>query len=245
MSLLVDRTSPTVQDLLRIDGSLLDVASIEGIDLDSKLGIAREEVAYKVLAILVESGESADTLESVVVTEPMHRWIALKTVSLCFRDGHFRHLSDRYKEKWTLYERLSHEAYDDLMRLGLGRTANPMPRPSVGAISKGSGSLEDGSYLIAFSALNAWDEESEVSECASIYLSMAEGIHAEMPILPPQAVAWNVYVGRTQESLQKQNSTPLAIGTSIEVQVLENYGSPSTGQAPALYTKALKRILRG
>lgn len=244
MSLMADESKPTVQDMLNCDGSLMDVAGAEGIDLQSKLAMARAEILTKLQIFLVDHGESPTTVESVVVTEPLGRWITLTAISLAFRDGHFRHLSDRYKEKWLLYERLAEGAREDLMRMGVGYAAQPLRRPSIAAIDVVQGSLPEGSYLVAVSTVDASGTESEVSQAASLYLDTAGNIQISAPLLDP-ALRWNAYAGRTADELQRQNQAPLTSGEPFTLQVLASYGRPGGGQIPTTYKRETRVIRRG
>lgn len=245
MALLIDESVPSVQDLLRCDGSLMDVAGAEGIDLQSKLSMARAAIVTRLQIFLGDRGERPATIESVVVTEPLERWITLSAISLAFRDGHFRHLSDRYKEKWLLYDKLAESARDDLMRMGIGRTGAPIRRPTIGVTSVVTGSLAEGSYALAISAVNEAGEESEPSEVATLYLSAGGGIRFDAPVLMDATLRWNVYAGRTVEDLYRQNDTPLASTAAMVLQALENYGRPGKGQQPTTYTSEVRSIRRG
>jgi hypothetical protein len=245
MALLIDESVPSVQDLLRCDGSLMDVAGAEGIDLQSKLSMARAAIVTRLQIFLRDRGEQPTAIESVVVTEPLERWITLSAISLAFRDGHFRHLSDRYKEKWLLYDKLAENAREDLMRMGIGRTRAPIRRPTIGVTTAVSGSLAEGSYAVAISAVNEAGEESEASEVATLYLSDGGGIRFESPVLMDAALRWNVYAGRTVEDLHRQNETPLASTSAMVLQSLQNYGRPSKGQQPTIYTNDVRSIRRG
>ncbi len=245
MALLVDESIPSVPDLLSFDGGLMDMAGTEEIDLQGKLAMARSEIATRVHTFLMDCGENADVLGTVVVTEPLKRWILSKALAFCFRDGHFRHLSDRYKEKCTAYERLCDSARDDLMRMGVGRTLAPLRRPSTRGVSTVSGSLPEGSYAIALSAVAATGEESEVGEATTIHLDHEAGLRVEAPLLNEPAVSWNTYVGRSAEALRKQNESPLPAGGFIALDSLSDYGLPGTGQQPSIYTREVRKILRG
>jgi len=245
MSLLADESKPTVQDMLNCDGSLMDVAGAEGIDLQSKLAMARAEIQTKLQIFLVDHGESPTTVEAVVVTEPLGRWITLTAISLAFRDGHFRHLSDRYKEKWMLYERLAEGAREDLMRMGVGYAAQPLRRPSISAIEVVDGSLPEGSYVVAVSTVDANGVESEVSQAMSLYLETTGNIELSAPLLLDPALRWNAYAGRTADELQRQNHAPLAVGESFTLQALASYGRPGGGQIPTIYKREIRVIRRG
>ncbi|MBL8179947.1 MAG: hypothetical protein JNK48_35030 [Bryobacterales bacterium] len=245
MALLADESTPTVQDMLNCDGGLLDVAQAESIDLEGKLAIARAEVATKLQIFLADYGENPKAVESVVVTEPLRRWITLTAIGLAFRDGHFRHLSDRYKEKWILYERLAEGAREDLMRMGVGRVAVPIRRPTCGTVAVTPGGLSEGSYAVAVSAVGAQGDESEPSDVATVYLNAEGGIRIEAPALQDSSFRWNAYAGRSPEELQRQNSEPIAAGAALSLTSLLGLGRPGAGQEVASYTRETRVIRRG
>jgi hypothetical protein len=193
----------------------------------------------------MDQGEGPEAVESIVVTEPLKRWIMLSAIGLSYRDGHFRHLSDRYKEKWQLYEKLAEAAREDLMRMGIGRTVNPIHRPVAGALESVPGSLTDGSYVIATSAVGADGAESEPSEIASFYVNSPSGIRVEPPTMRDSTLRWNLYAGRTPDQLQKQNEPLLHSNESFVMAELQSLGRPGNGQQPTVFTKEVRSIRRG
>lgn len=245
MALLIDESTPTVSELLSVDGSLMDVAGAEGIDLEGKIAMARAEVLTKLQIFLMDQGEGPEAAESIVVTEPLRRWIMLSAIGLSYRDGHFRHLSDRYKEKWQLYENLAAAAKEDLMRMGVGRAANAIRRPAIGAMGTVPGSLSEGSYVLAASAVGADNAESEASEIASFYVTGPSGIRVDPPALPDAMLRWNLYAGRTADQLQKQNVMPLPGNDPFLLTELQSLGRPGLGQRPTVFTKEVRCIRRG
>ncbi|MFN7933416.1 MAG: hypothetical protein U0R19_08825 [Bryobacteraceae bacterium] len=245
MALLIDESTPTVSEMLSVDGSLMDVAGAEGIDLQAKIAMARAEVLTKLQIFLMDQGEGPEATESIVVTEPLKRWILLSAIGLSYRDGHFRHLSDRYKEKWQLYENLAAAAKEDLMRMGIGRAANAVRRPTIGAMGTVPGSLAEGSYVLAASAVGADSAESESSEIASFYVNGPSGIRVGPPALPDVTLRWNLYAGRTADQLQKQNGIPLPGDQHFTLTELQSLGGLGAGQRPTVFTKEVRYIRRG
>ncbi|MBS1829793.1 MAG: hypothetical protein JST93_31125 [Acidobacteria bacterium] len=245
MALLIDESTPNVSELLNVDGSLMDVAGAEGIDLQGKIAMARAEILTKLQIFLMDQGEGPDAAESIVVTEPLKRWITLSAIGLSYRDGHFRHLSDRYKEKWQLYETLAEVAREDLMRMGVGRVSRAIRRPTMGATGSIPGSLAEGSYVLAASAVGVDGAESESSEIASVYVNSPSGIRLDPPALADSTLRWNLYAGRTADQLQKQNSIPLPSYEYFALTELQNLGRPGCGQQPTAFTKEVRCIRRG
>ena len=90
MALLTDGNPNDTEALRVYESSILDVAHVEGIDLDAKLSLATEEVSQEVLNFLLDhaaadpvgSGRRAEGVADVVVTAQVKRWHALHTLAV-------------------------------------------------------------------------------------------------------------------------------------------------------------------
>src|SRR5262245_37327637 len=134
MSLWTDSSCPSVSDLISYDGGILEVATVEGLNLSEKLQLAHNEISSELVAHLLRTSQSSGKvpdLSDVVVTEPLKRWTAFHGLALAFRDAHFRHLSERYKGKWTEYDRLAQRARDSLFLTGIGKATHSIPRAAA------------------------------------------------------------------------------------------------------------------
>src|SRR5437879_2014883 len=137
MALLTDG-NPNDTDALRVyETSILDVASVEVIDLDAKLGLATEEVSEDVLDILLDHTRASVPqsnirrmigVSDVVVTPQLKRWHALHTLEVVYRDAFNNQLNDRYRPKWQEYHELSRNARQHTIRFGIGLALNPIPK---------------------------------------------------------------------------------------------------------------------
>ena len=56
MALFTDGPVSSIEDLKGQDTQLLDVASVEGIDVTRKLALAQEEIAVELAALLERTG---------------------------------------------------------------------------------------------------------------------------------------------------------------------------------------------
>ena len=100
MALLTDG-SPNDTEALRVfETAILNVAHVETIDLDAKLGLATEEISQDVLDVLLDHTRAHDPrgkerrrigVADVVVTPQMKRWQALHTLAVVYRDAYNNH----------------------------------------------------------------------------------------------------------------------------------------------------------
>ncbi|MGH9632517.1 MAG: hypothetical protein ACRD7E_29780 [Bryobacteraceae bacterium] len=144
MSLFSDGLISSIEDLRKYDSSILDVASTEGIDLDSKLELSQSEIGIELIAFLLghapEIGRRRD-LSHIYVTEPLRHWHALNTLELSYLDAHNTQLNDRYRGKTKEYSRAARKAASLLYSNGVGVVSSPIPKagaPECATISGGS-----------------------------------------------------------------------------------------------------------
>src|SRR5580692_10715305 len=139
MALLTDGNPNDDTDLQAYETSILDVANVEGINLNGKLSLAKEEIVETVLDVLLDHAWTVDPQTSarrrtgvsdVVVSPQMTRWHAFHTLELVYRDAFNNQLNDRYQAKWVEYQRLSRNAQEDTMRFGIGLALTPIPQAS-------------------------------------------------------------------------------------------------------------------
>jgi hypothetical protein len=110
--LLTDGNPNDSVDLQMYESAILNVASIEGIDLDVKLSLATEEISETILDILLDHTRSVWPMANlrrtigvsdVVVSPQMTRWHALHTLAVVYRDAFNNQLNDRYQQKLEEY----------------------------------------------------------------------------------------------------------------------------------------------
>src|SRR5579871_3788298 len=138
MALLTDGNPNDTEGLRAIESAILEVARVEGIDLNAKLCLATEEISQDVLDMLLGhspvpfliGGEQRRRLgvSDVVVSPQMKRWQALHTLAVVYRDAYNNQLNDRYLSKWDEYRELARGARERTYGYGIGLVAAPVPR---------------------------------------------------------------------------------------------------------------------
>ncbi len=110
MALFTDGPASTIEDLAAQDSQILDVASVEGIDLTRKLALAQEAAAMDLEAALGGRGSTSwqfglrlalprPTLENIVVTPALRLWHTYRTLEMVYGDAYYSQLNDRYAKK--------------------------------------------------------------------------------------------------------------------------------------------------
>ena len=254
MALLTDG-SPNDNEGLRVyESGILDVAHVEAIDLQAKLGLATEEVSEDVLDVLLDhstdpqgAGRRSVGVADIVVTPQMKRWHAVHTLEIVYRDAFNNQLNDRYLAKFREYQELSRHARGHAVRFGIGLVADPIPKAQVPTLSFVAGFLPATTYYVQVSWLNSLGQEGAPSE-PTTFESPAGSLLVVQALNPPtNATGWNVFVGLTDSTLMQQNSVPLNISTSF---TLSGAGVvvgrvPGNGQNADLYVVGGPLLRRG
>ena len=102
MALFTDGPVSSIEDLTAQDSQLLDVASIEGIDVARKLTLAQDDVGVELTVLLGKLSfvdqpfwmAPTPTLRSVVVTPALKRWHTYAALEQVYRDAYNTQLND-------------------------------------------------------------------------------------------------------------------------------------------------------
>src|ERR1700680_1576441 len=155
--LLTDGNPNTTEDLRVYESAILDVSNKETINLDTKLGLATEEISETVLNILLSHSSvtlGTDVLRrslgvsDVVVTRQLKRWHALHTLAIFYRDAYNDQLNDRYLGKWTEYRVLARGAQDITTQYGIGLVTTPIPQAGTPVLNVVPGLLAATVYYV-------------------------------------------------------------------------------------------------
>ncbi|MCZ2155384.1 MAG: hypothetical protein LC114_16025 [Bryobacterales bacterium] len=251
MALWKDGSIPKVADLTRYERGIIGVASVESIDLQDKIDLARME-AGTCLKRFLESQLHASSADSAVgevaITEPLARWVTMLALSLAYREAHFSNLSERYKGKWEEYRLEAAGAREELFLGGVGCVSNPLRRPSTLTLEEVAGDAPANTYYVAASWLDSSGNESEASEVSVAVLSEpGSSIQVSLHAQPPLAVAWNIYAGLSDSHLERQNGAPLNLtGRWVVPETGLTAGpGPGAGQLPDYYVRGTNYLLRG
>lgn len=239
MALFTDGVANGVEELLAYDSTVLEAARIEGIDLAVKLRLAWEELGIDLARQLVLLGKADLDLRNVVVTDPLKKCHAFRSLALAYREAAHQQRNDRYQDRWKAWEKKATWAWQALLDTGVAIVHKPLARPNPPAVELIQGDAPAASYCVQMAWLGSKGEESAPSE--SLFISTSPGqtlrVVPEQP--PPEATGWNVYVGHAGSESRRQNSTPLQIH-QVWLQpggYLANGPKPGTGQLPDYYLR--------
>ena len=254
MALLTDG-NPNDNERLRVyESGILDVAHVESIDLQAKLGLATEEVSEDVLDALLDhstdpqgSARRSAGVSDVVVTPQMKRWHAVHTLEIVYRDAFNNQLNDRYLAKFREYQELSRHARGHAVRFGIGLVADPIPKAERPTLSFAAGFLPATTYFVQVSWLNSLGQEGAPGELTTFDSPEGSLLVVQAVNPPPNATGWNVFVGLTDSTRMQQNGGPVNIGASF---TLSEEGvvagrAPGDGQSPDLYVVGGPLLRRG
>ncbi len=259
MALFTDTAVVTMTDLLPFEGSLAQVVSSHNINVDTKINVAMGAISDKLMLWLLNVGASDPQwltrrslgLSTVVVTPALRRWTALESLSRIYAEAYNSQLNTRYQGKWKEYQQEAANAANLFSIAGVGIVYTPLPRPAMPLISVQSGNLPTQGIFVQTCWVDAEGNESALSienatvltANSDIAVAMAEGALGA----PVAAIGWNVYGGGQSDGVTKQNTQPLAIGSTWELPASGlQIGSTATGgQAPVSYITLSKQIRRG
>jgi hypothetical protein len=258
MALFTDGPPSTIDDLAAYDSQLLNVASVEGIDVTQKLALARDELGLDLLAMLKAgcASESAawlapkSDLGTVVVTPALRLWHVYRTLEMVYSDAYLSQLNDRYSGKRDQFHGMAKWAEGKLREVGIGIAGVPVPRaatPMVTAAGAAAGAaLPDGVYYVTVAWLNGAGEEGAPATPADVAVSGGT-LQVQAIQAPGTAIGWNVYVGTDPTAMTLQNTAPLAPGETWQpARTVSATGrAPGTGQAPNCLRAAPRMLQRG
>ena len=255
MALLTDGNPNDTEALRVYESSMLDVAHVEGIDLDSKLSLATEELSQEVLNFLLDHALSDPQgnerrrvgVSDVVVTRQVKRWHALHTLVLVYRDAYNNQINDRYRKKWEEYRDLAGAAKEQATTFGIGLVPAPIPRAAIPAFGTVPGTMETTTYFVRASWVSASGQEGSPSVLITYQTADASRMTVASVDPPLVATGWNVYVGLSPTALWQQNGTLLAIGQTFTLPAgaLLAGRIPGDGQAPESYVAGSSTLRRG
>jgi hypothetical protein len=246
--LLTDSLVIAIEDLADHETAILDTASIEGINLTVKIGLATDEVGLQLQSRFPQIGLVNIGLNNVVVTPALRLWLIFHTLEIVYRDAYHNQLNDRYKAKWDEYKNLSSFASGLLFRIGIGTVVAPISQAVHPQLSLIPGSLAPGKYFVQIAWRNANGEEGRPSEMTALVVTDGDTLQVQAVNAPPNVISWNVYAGTTPDTLFLQNATPLDPTTSWiapDFGLLTSGPKPGTGQQPTFLSPGPRILLRG
>lgn len=264
MTLFTDGSPASIDDLRRYDSSAESLAHDAGINLDSKLSVAAEEVGQEIFTFLLfqsapnasggslqysapgEAGRQRIGLGDVMVTPALRRWHALKTLAGLYRDAYCSDVTDRFRLKWEEYEKLAKDASDYSFTTGIGLSRSPVPKAPVPTVTEASATEDRTDFSIRVTWVNVDGGEGAPSD--AWHAPLATGDHIGVGgNVPTSVVGWNVYLGTENGTPLLQNSTPLLPGAlwTYPGGSLKQGKSLVEGQLPDYIVVERRTFLRG
>jgi hypothetical protein len=246
MALFTDGPLISAEDMQKCENSILNLASIESIDLAGKIALAQGEIANQLLLFLLRRlpprnvidvpwARQTRDINDVVVTEPLRQWHVHKALAMVYRDAYNNQLNDRYQSKWTEYEQLAKASSQNYFRIGVGVVADPIAKASIPLLSTTAGVGSGGTFYAAVAWMNGAGQEGNASNIAEITTSDGQQVVITAVNPPANATSWNAYVGISPETMSLQNSAPIAINSSWAMILGVQRGIPPGKGQPATW----------
>jgi hypothetical protein len=227
MTLFTDGSPASIDDLLRYDSSAENLARDAGINLDSKLAEAAEEVGQELFGFLLfhstplgsganmflnippgEASRQRMGLSDVMVTPSLRRWHALKALAALYRDAYGSDVTDRYRLKWEEYEKLAQEAENYSFTTGIGLSRSPVPKAPVAVVTQTSQTADRVDCSVRTTWVNGQGAEGAPGDTWHAALGPGDQIAVPGPV-PDGVSGWNLYMGLGDGTPLLQNSPPI------------------------------------
>ena len=223
MALFTDGSPAEIQDLRRFDSACEEVARDARIDLAEKLETAAEEMGQEIFGFLlfqgVQDGRAARHrrgLTDVVVTAPVRRWHVARTLAALYRDASDTAVNDRYRRKWTEFERIARDAAEHAFAAGIGLARTPVARAPFPEVARTG--LQDERVERTLRITWVAPDGSEGAPNQEMRVDLAPGDVVSPGGAPPEGVSgWNVYIGIGEGSALLQTERPVPVGVSWQV----------------------------
>ncbi len=248
MALFVDGNPSEPMDLSPYETSIFSTATTEGIDLVAKGTVAALEIGFELQRFLVRTpGGVSFGLANVVATDPLRQWHILHTLAVAFRDAHHQQLNDRYKSKWETYVALAAKASELLYQIGVGLVYAPLPRPTLPIVGQTLGTQAALTWFVKVSWTDDLGVESLPSLASSFNTSEGSALTVRAVGAPRTARGWNVYLGTSDDQVERQNVGLLALGSTWQMPAGAPAAGirPGTGQVPDQYLRRSTVVFRG
>lgn len=191
-------------------------------------------------------GQKFDT-NQIVISGPLRRWHAYKTLALVYQDAYNNQLNDRYLGKWTEYDKLSGAAAQTLFEVGAGMVQYPVPKAGEPVLNVVPMAVTGTSYYLRISWVGPSGQEGAASDVVMAKSDDGSAILVKSPDAAPGIEAWNIYAASSPDNVQLQNSSPISIGDSwmLPSTGLQAGRLPGGGQAPGWWLVDRRILPRG
>ena len=257
MALFTDGPLNGTLDFQNYENGILQVVSTEQIDLAGKAVLAQGEIASELMLFLVRRYRQADfpwlasvrqaiDLSDVVVTHPLRRWHAHKTLALVYRDAYNNQLNDRYLGKRREYEQLAKHSQQTYFQIGVGLVSGPIAKPKPPTLTAVSGPGSAGTYYVEVAWVNDAGQVGSPSDASQLTTLTGQQLRVATASPPANATGWNVYVGQSPETTTLQNVGPIPLNSTWTLTAALQQGKlPDDGQQPVWFLRDQRLIERG
>ena len=254
MALFIDDLACGIDDLTDQDSGLLEVAEGSGINVNTKIRLAQDEIESE-LELWLQKGRSESFLPGgqrlrvaqAVVTTPLKRWLVFHSLEMVYRDSYYSQLVDRYQAKWREFVKLSRDAREGLLGAGLGMVSDPLRQPLPPVLTTGTGPQNGGSFYASVAWVGGSGQESAASAAASLRVEDGHVMVVNPPPAPNNAQGYRVYGGSTLDGLVLQ--TPIALPLTVTFRYLPGQVThgpgPGSGQLPEVFRPLPRTWMRG
>src|SRR5438128_495858 len=187
MALFTDSDVVTLDDLLQFESSLIQISSTHGIDVETKIRLAVDEIGDKILLCLLQAGAPGQWtgkaelgLGNVVVSSPLYRWICFNSLARVYAEAYNVQLNTRFQGKWTEYQQQASQASNLVMASGIGVVAQPLPKPGLPIIAVSQGTITAPAVFAQVSWTGNRGQESAPSPIAGAVLNGAADVQVSL-----------------------------------------------------------------
>lgn len=259
MALFTDAGIVTITDLQTYEGTIAQVASAHDINVNTKISLATNAIGDRLMLWLLNIGASDPQfltrrvigLSTVVLTDPLRRWLVFESLSRIFAEAYNLQLNTRFQGKYQEYQAEVQAAAEYTFQSGIGIVFNPLREPAMPLVSVQSGSSSTAALYVQTTWVDSKGAESAASPVNGLILPAESTIMVAMSEgaldIPAAAVGWNLYIGVDQGTATRQNSLPILTGSTWQLPatgvVIGSVAGP--GQMANFFIRTSKQILRG
>ena len=190
-------------------------------------------------------------LSTVVITEPLRRWIVFESLSRIFAEAFNLQLNTRFQGKWKEYQNEAKSAAEFCFQSGIGIVFSALREPALPLVSVSNRFSESGCLVRAnhVGGRQGCRERTESSKRTDSYCWFQhfgrDG--RRFSHAPAAAVGWNLYIAVDQSVPTRQTIVPSEIGSTWQLPAggIVIGSALGQGQMPNFYIRTSKQILRG
>ena len=132
-----------------------------------------------------------------------------------------------------------------MLQTGVGIVSDPLPQAAPPQLTCIPGGQPATTYYASISWLNVEGQEGQASNPGSLTVEDGSALVVQPLNRPPNATAWNVYVGLSPAALALQNPSRMPLDQVwVQAAPVSTLGqAPGSGQSPD-YFRALTRVIQ-